>query len=252
MRYFDEIEKSKKEANLSKHPRFLQSLFNSLSSVHDYYDECLGPLIRKDTKVLDAGCGKKGIMNKYKGMTACTVGMDMQLSALKRNTAMDYKIVSSVYSLPFREETFDVIISQWVVEHLSEPKMAFSEFKRVLKDNGSLILVTNSVYNPLMFFNAVMPEGIRDRIKKRALPPEIEEDTFPTYYKCNSVGKLDKALRDFGFEKRFAGYVGDPSFFVFSKFLFPLTMVYELATSFRILRPLKMHVVVHYVKRDKR
>lgn len=251
VRWFDDIEKQKKQACLEKHSSQSRYIFYKLLSVHDVYDDYLVPLVNKSTKVLDAGCGKKGIMNKYKGSAAIIVGMDLQLSALKLNSAMDYKVVSGVYQIPFKENSFDVIVSQWVVEHLNEPDTAFREFSRVLKKGGSLIVVTNSVYNPLMFFNAIMPEAIRDRIKKRCLPPEIEEDTFPTYYRCNTLGKMKAAMRSAGLSKKHACYVGDPSFFVYSKTIFPLTLIYELFTSWKFLRPFKMHVVAHYVKDGK-
>jgi SAM-dependent methyltransferase len=248
MRYFDEREKTGKEYHLKKHPQWIKSIFNSVKGVHDLYDDCLLPLVKSDIRLLDAGCGKKGIMNKYKRKTALTVGVDIELNALKCNIAIDYKIVSKVENLPFKNGTFDVIISQWVVEHLPNPRLAFKEFNRVLKEKGSLILVTNSIYNPLMMFNAIMPQGIRDRIKKRLLPLEIKEDTFPTYYRCNSLSKIDRALRDLGYEKKIISYIGDPSFFIFSKLLFPLTLFYEVVTNIKLLSPLKMHIVAHYVK----
>lgn len=249
MRYFDENEKIMKEGSLKKHSQWVQSIFNSIKSVHDIYDDCLGPLIKPDTKLLDAGCGKKGIMNKYKGKTTMTIGIDMQIDALKLNAAMDYKIVSGVENLPFKNNTFDIIISQWVVEHLSHPEQAFMEFERVLKEDGNIILVTNSIYNPLMLFSAKTPDLIRDRIKKRLLPREIEEDTFRTYYKCNSVSKMDRTLTGLGYKKEFIGYFGDPSFFIFSKILFPVTLFYELITSINFLKPLRMNIVAHYVKK---
>jgi hypothetical protein len=80
------------------------------------------------------------------------------------------------------------------------------------------------------------------------LPPEIEEDTFPTYYRCNTLGKMETALTKIGFEKRFENYVGDASFFIFSKVLFPLSLLYEKVTDLPFLRLFKMHVVVHYIK----
>ena len=150
--------------------------------------------------------------------------------------------------LPFHDETFYIIISQWTVEHLPDPAASFKEYYRILKKGGDVILITNSIYNPLMFFSSVFSEKIRDRIKNRLLPPEIEEDTFPTYYRCNSLVKMEGTLKGVGFLKIFDAYIGDASFFIFSKFLFPILLFYEKITDVSLLRKFKMHVVVHYRK----
>ena len=249
MKYFSEEERLKKERWLQTYPTFIQSIYNKMVGAHDCYYEELSPLINEKTVLLDAGCGKKGIMQLFKGRNAMTVGIDMQIDAIKRNAAMDYKVISNVKNIPFWDETFHVIISQWLIEHIPNPETIFNEFRRILKTNGSLILVTNSIYNPLMMFSAVMPQGLRDRLKNRLLPPEIEEDTFPTYYMCNSVGKMDRMLRNLKYEKKLIAYLGDPSFFIFSKIFFPITLFYELLTAVKFLRPFKMHIVAHYIKK---
>jgi hypothetical protein len=80
------------------------------------------------------------------------------------------------------------------------------------------------------------------------LPPEIEEDTFPTYYKSNSLGKMKELLTGAGFTRKYDTYVGDPSFFIYSRLLFPWLLLYEKITDLPFLRMFKMHVVVHYSK----
>lgn len=248
MRYFDESEKIKKEKRLAEHPQWAQRLFHAIPTVHDVYDELLAPYIDKKNVLLDAGCGKKGIMNKYKGRLKYAIGIDLSFSALKVNNVLNSYVQGSLNMLPFADNTFDVIISQWAVEHIPDPEVCFREFYRVLKKGGGIILVTNSIHHPLMFFSSIFPEKIRDAVKTKLLPPEIEEDTFPTYYRCNTLKRMEAVLGKIGFTKAFDCYVGDPSFFIFSKLLFPLLLFYEKITDLSFLRRCKMHVVVHYIK----
>lgn len=250
MRYFSEEDRIKKESWLKNYPNFLQNLYRKTKTVHDYYDEELAPLISKKTVLLDAGCGEKGIMGKYKGENRLSVGIDLSLETLKRNNFLDQLAKADVKRLPFKDRSFDVVICQWVVEHLKEPKLVYREFARVLKPNGDLIMVTNSIYNPLMFVSAILPTKIRDRLKAKVFPSEIKEDTFPTYYKCNHKKRFEDMLPDLGFSQVFCDYSGDISIFLFSKVFFTLALLYEKITDLKWLNCLKMHIVAHYKMRD--
>jgi len=248
MRYFDKTEELKKEKRLAEHPLWAQRIFKNMLTVHDIYDDLLRPYVNKNTVVLDAGCGKKGIMIKYKGKLKYVAGIDLSPSVLKQNNSLDSYVMGNLNCLPFADEAFDTIISQWAVEHIPDPVICFSEFHRVLKKKGGLIVVTNSIYNPLMFFSSIFHERIRDVLKTRLLPPEIEEGTFPTYYRCNSLKKMGQVLESIGFSKVSATYEGDVSFFIFSRLLFPLFLFYEKITNVSFLRQCKMHLLVHYYK----
>lgn len=52
----------------------------------------------------------------------------------------DLDIVSDVTEIPEPDESFDVILCSEVIEHIPEPSRAISEFSRLLKKNGKLIL----------------------------------------------------------------------------------------------------------------
>ncbi|NIO19639.1 MAG: methyltransferase domain-containing protein [Candidatus Aenigmarchaeota archaeon] len=248
MRYFSEKEKSEKERAIASFPRVLQRLFRKTLSIHDCYDEMLAPLIAHDIVVLDAGCGKKGIMNKYIHQTRIAVGIDLQIDDLKRNQALDAFALGFLEALPFGSNCFDVIVCQWVIEHLAHPKRVFREFARVLKPRGHLIVVTNSILNPLMLISFLLPRYMRDFLKKSLMPTCDEEDTFPTYYRCNSISKLSRILARLGFQELATCYSGDHSLFIFNQTIFKLILLFEKITNVPWFRPFKMHIAGHYQK----
>ncbi len=85
-------------------------------------------------RVLDVGCGDK----PYRKLFAhVDVYIGIEISP---NGASD--LVANALSLPFRDNSFDTILCNEVLEHVPEPKLLMSEAFRVLKSGGVLILTT--------------------------------------------------------------------------------------------------------------
>ncbi|MBI2413531.1 MAG: class I SAM-dependent methyltransferase [Deltaproteobacteria bacterium] len=229
-------------------PKFPKgSYFHKARTTLEIYNDLVTSAISKKTVLLDAGCGKKSLMAGFKKKVARQVGMDISLDAIHENNAFNVFAVGDAHKLPFADDSFDVVVSQWMIEHIKDPNEVMKEFHRVLKKGGHLIVATNSLYHPMMLLSAILPMKLRDDLKDRIFPSYIEEDTFPTYYKFNALGSIHKMLSSIGFEKKYAAYTGAP-FFMFSKLLFKVSEVYERVTDISPLRCMKMHVVVHYVK----
>lgn len=55
-------------------------------------------------------------------------------------------ILASGYSLPFKDNAFDTIISTEVLEHLEKPQAFVNEIYRVLEPGGAFFLTTRFIY----------------------------------------------------------------------------------------------------------
>jgi SAM-dependent methyltransferase len=101
---------------------------------------------KSSVQLLDAGCGTGGMMHalqlNFPG--AHIVGIDFSSQAVQstRERNVGPVLNASVDAVPFREETFDVIISLDVVLEMRavHDQIALLEFHRVLKKEGMLIL----------------------------------------------------------------------------------------------------------------
>ena len=96
--------------------------------------------ICKAKNVLDVGCGE-GVVTRYL-VDSCpgiktVVGVDLGLDRLKIAEGMNYTIKyfqGSIYNLPFIDDSFDLVLSTEVLEHLEDPSKAISELRRVSKE----------------------------------------------------------------------------------------------------------------------
>jgi len=97
--------------------------------------------IGKNKKVLDLG-GRDGTLTKHFIEKNHVTLADIDENALeyaKKNYKVETMKVDLNQSLPFKDNSFDVVVMAEVLEHLPYPKITLSEIKRVLKTNGKFI-----------------------------------------------------------------------------------------------------------------
>ncbi len=190
--------------------------------------------ISKNLLILDAGCGmgKDSIFSKH--YRCDLIGLDLSASYLKKNRNLLNKICASIYWLPFRASSFDGIICEWVIEHLNEPLKAFDEFKKVLKTNGFLIVVTSNILNPVIFIGGrLLPERITKKLFR--ILYQINEEVFPLRYKCNTMGALDSLLQKTGFRRLITTTANNPWYCKFNRILYISYQCFEyICAKFRL------------------
>jgi 2-polyprenyl-3-methyl-5-hydroxy-6-metoxy-1,4-benzoquinol methylase len=87
-------------------------------------------------KVLDVGCGMRPYEKTWFAGAESYVGTDY----LSERSKPD--VVASALDLPFPDEMYDTVVCTEVLEHVPDPLRALKEMRRVLKQEGTLILTT--------------------------------------------------------------------------------------------------------------
>src|SRR5262245_52737238 len=99
--------------------------------------------VTRDSNVLDLGCGRGGIAEVIWREVRLAAGIDPDFASLTSHRAAGMPVVRGVgEKLPFTTESFDVVVSVWVLEHLADPLATFLEVRRVLKPGGHFIFLT--------------------------------------------------------------------------------------------------------------
>lgn len=108
----------------------------------------LAPLKQSDI-VLDVGCSWGGSSYYFINLVNRIVGVDIDRHSLKdakevlaKNCYKFAPICADATCLPFKEETFDIVMCIEVIEHITKDRLLIRELYKVLKKNGNLILTT--------------------------------------------------------------------------------------------------------------
>lgn len=111
-----------------------------------WIQRCLLLAAKGDVLLAGAGTGLNLLhFPKRECMTITAVDMDMSLlsRATRRGRELGLKVKclpGNVESLPFPENTFDTVVSIATLCSVGSPSAALTEYKRVLKPNGTLLL----------------------------------------------------------------------------------------------------------------
>jgi 2-polyprenyl-3-methyl-5-hydroxy-6-metoxy-1,4-benzoquinol methylase len=103
----------------------------------------------KPLKVLDVGCSSgwflSRICSRYSSFKATGVDVykDAILYASKLYPHITFQY-ADVHSLPFRKNSFDIVLCTNVLEHVKEPKLVLSEIRRVMRPDGTAFIGMDS------------------------------------------------------------------------------------------------------------
>ncbi len=168
----------------------------------------LDEALRPGTIALDAGCGRTTRLRNYRDRIVRLVGIDADEEAGRANPYLDEFLPTDLDDpLPFEDASFDLVYANFVLEHLAHPDRAFTEWRRVLRPGGSLLLLTSNRASPLMAAADRLPERLRLSIKRRGAGA-AERDVYPTRYLANTPRRLAQMAVAAGFEPVSVEYVG--------------------------------------------
>ncbi len=136
----------------SRHLRFTPAL------VEQWLEEIRLPSdFFKGKLILDAGCGSGRWTYAMALLGATVVAVDLtdagvevthQAAAQLGNVAV---LQASVFDLPFRPESFDMVVSWGVLHHTPSTKTAFDRLAPLVKRGGILYVMVYEKHNPLKF-----------------------------------------------------------------------------------------------------
>lgn len=198
-------------------------------------------------RVLDAGCGRAGILQDNFRNVPFLAGADADLSSLRDNTRLHGGALANLRALPFADASFDIVGSTWVMEHLEEPQEAFREIGRVLRPGGHLLVLAPNAWSLVTLVNRAIPGRLQGALVRGAYGRE-SKDTFTVVYAANTRNRLASLARAGGLREVGFHYVGDPSYMAITPLLYRMAVLVERITDWQPLRRFKVHLVGDYLR----
>ena len=123
--------------------RLSSILFRLSAGLRAQEDYPLSYLAGRKGRVLDVGCGSGATVARASQMGWDALGVDvdpMAVSAARRRGVNVH--LGSLNELRFDDDSFDLILSEHVIEHVLDPLGMLREMRRTLRPGGALAVIT--------------------------------------------------------------------------------------------------------------
>jgi SAM-dependent methyltransferase len=138
------------------HPRLSNPNFLVLRERRTLFAEFVQSLPEKGLAVLDVG----GRLQPFRPLIEDRLGLYVAIDPVFEGLL---DVVAVGEKMPFRNESFDLVICTQVLVYVAEPRRVISEIHRVLKKGGHLFLSTPAImprYHDIRWY--FMPDGLSD------------------------------------------------------------------------------------------
>jgi len=164
----------------------------SLKYSQAIYEDILTSVSHDRSKWLDLGCGHRLLppwrLEQERLLADAPdliVGLDYDDPSLRKHGSIPNLVRGDASMLPFPEESFDLVTSNMMFEHLAEPEKELREIFRILKPGGVLLFHTPNANSYGVMLARATPQALKSKVIW-LLQHRKEEDVFPTHYRMNT------------------------------------------------------------------
>lgn len=161
-------------------------------------------LARGATRVLDVGAGRgawyedeidvRRELHDLRGPNRTVIGLDVD-PIVQENPAVDEaRVLQPDAPWPVDGGSIDLVVADWVLEHVDRPSTFVRELDRVLVPGGWFCARTTNAKGYVALGARLVPNRHHARVLRRLQPSRQERDVFPTRYRMNTVGQLQQAF----------------------------------------------------------
>ena len=194
----------------------------------------------------DDSAAYRRALRTLKGKVAEVIGLDVDPAVLA-NPSTDRNLLIENGRLPLEDASIDVVIADYVLEHVDDPVALERELFRVVKPGGLFCARTPHAANYASLASRLLGSHLQRRVVQRLQPSRQVRDIFATRYRCNTLTEIGRVWpaerwRDYSYV-----YAAEPSYHAGSRILYRVwSLVHRLAP-----RPLVGNIFLFKVKQTR-
>jgi SAM-dependent methyltransferase len=205
-------------------------------------------LIAKSTppssSILEIGAGPSNDTSGALASMGVVTGLDVD-PEVKANCALSRAVTFDGGIFPLSDSSFDICVSNYVLEHVADPATHFREVSRVLRPGGKYFFRTPNIWHYVTIASRMLPHAVHAAIanRLRGLPPG-SHPPYPTVYKANTRSAIRRYAAQSGLEVLQLSMVeAEPSYGAAHPLLFFPMMLYErIVNSSRVFRGFRVNI----------
>jgi SAM-dependent methyltransferase len=149
--------------------------------------------------VVDVGCGRGAMIDPDIGERRLhdlrrpdrrVIGIDVDPVAAENPVIDEFRAIGEDGRWPLDDNSVDLALCDWVLEHIQSPADFVSELHRVLRPGGAFVARTISRGSPLSLGARLIPNRHHAKVLAKLQPRRSEKDVFPTVYRMNTPHDL--------------------------------------------------------------
>lgn len=214
--------------------------FSENDGTLDFYLR-INSLINEESVVLDLGAGRaswfeddrcstRRNVRRLQGKVKHLIAADID-DAVLDNRSSDSQIIIKNGVLGLERESVDLIVADFVLEHVDNPTAFFQQVDSCLKPGGWFCARTPHKYSYVAMVASLVKNSSHSRVLTRVQPERQEKDIFPTHYKLNRLRDIHNTFLTW--ESASFIYRPEPAYYFGNKMVFELqAFIHRLMPAF--------------------
>lgn len=187
--------------------------------------------LARDAVILNIGCGRgkarddqaiyRRNLQDLTRSSRRVIGIDVDPGGKENPFIHEFRPIGEDFRWPVDNASIDLALSDYVLEHVADPKSFFEEARRVLKPGGLIAIRTPNKHSYIALASMLVPNRLHGRVINR-ISGRKEEDVFPVVYRANTRRRLASLLRQSQFEPVVFAIEAEPGYLRFSRIAYRL------------------------------
>ena len=145
---------------------------------------------------LDDSSPRRLTVRDLRDVVGRQVGVDVDPVVMTNPSLDESFVIDPGQPLPIAGGWADIVVADWVIEHIDDPAWFVGECTRIVKPGGWVCGRTPAKAGYIALGARLVPNGRHFGVLRRLQPGRRNEDVFPTRYKLNSLAAISAAFGD--------------------------------------------------------